>query len=488
MKRLNIDYNITTDHFKKIRNVLTDLIYGDLDYIREPWFTYIVPVYKKPELLKRTLESIRNQKPVDFSWDIVVVDNELEEGNPTECMIRKMDEKRILYYRNRENIGSGGNYNRCIETARGKWVAMVHSDDLIMNDHLQLMGDYIRKYGRGIRKLAYISPRYQDFSNENEVKLDRNSADWMDIWYFGHLKRWTYLDVMMTGNSVGIPSFGTVMNREIMLKNGGFQDDLGICEDVITPYKLSKKYRIYTTPQIMGFYRLEQNTCLGRDAIFAICEGMTDFREYLFEKNFITRLWGKLVRDDFFHDITCYGCYLSGHGAEKLCLSDFDYIYPERKERPRIVKGLSVALRRLYSRYSGCVLFEDKVRYAIKPLLSQIKKHGYRKIILYGAGKVGEEAAKSIRKDKNLELLCFAVTRQHGDEKQIQGIPVRAISELTSYRKESFVIISSITEKYCAEMETTLVELGFQHHYTLLNRFHKGRGKGKKDEKRKEMQ
>ena len=151
MKRLHINYNETSNHFEKIKNVRTDLIYGDPGYIETPWFSYIIPVFKRPDLLRQTLKSVLDQEAVDFFWDIVIVDNETEPNNPTEKLIREIDDKRILYYRNQENIGPGGNYNRCIETARGKWVAMLHGDDLIMKDHLQLMGEYIRKYQRGVR-------------------------------------------------------------------------------------------------------------------------------------------------------------------------------------------------------------------------------------------------------------------------------------------------------------------------------------------------
>ena len=183
MKRLHINYNETSNHFEKIKNVRTDLIYGDPGYIKTPWFSYIIPVFKRPDLLRQTLKSVLDQEAVDFFWDIVIVDNETEPNNPTEKLIREIDDKRILYYRNQENIGPGGNYNRCIETARGKWVAMLHGDDLIMKDHLQLMGEYIRKYQRGVRELAYISPRYTDFSKVSDLKLDRKTWKKDEICY-----------------------------------------------------------------------------------------------------------------------------------------------------------------------------------------------------------------------------------------------------------------------------------------------------------------
>lgn len=62
MKRLHINYNETSNHFEKIKNVRTDLIYGDPKYIKTPWFSYIIPVFKRPDLLRQTLDSVLDQE------------------------------------------------------------------------------------------------------------------------------------------------------------------------------------------------------------------------------------------------------------------------------------------------------------------------------------------------------------------------------------------------------------------------------------------
>lgn len=471
MKRLNIDYDKQENYFQKIRDVKTDLIYGDPEYIKNPWFSYIIPVYKRPDLLRQTLASVLNQKPVEFAWNIVVVDNETEPDNPTERLIRQLDEKRILYYRNRENLGPGGNYNRCIEVAEGAWVAMLHGDDLITNDHLMLMGKYIKRYQKGKKKLAYISPRYTDFSKSEDINLIRDTWKKDDVCYFGRLKRLTLLDVMMTGNSVGIPSFGTVMNRKVMLESGGFQVGLGICEDVITPYKLSRKYRVYTTPLRMGFYRFESNTCLNREVIYQICEGMTDFREYLFETNRLTRLWGNVVRQEFFKNITIYCSHISRYGTDKMRLSDFDYIYPERKKQPGILQEMYYRLNNLYARLNGYVTFEAGVKRETRVVMRYLKQHGYYNIIIYGAGRAGEEAGRIIKKDKEFNILCYAVTDTSENERRMLGFPIRSIEELVGYRKEYYVIVAATIEEFFEDMDEKLQEFKFRHSCALLKDF-----------------
>ena len=157
MKRYNINYDVCRNCFELFKDIPSELIWGDLTYVINPFFTYMIPTYGRAYLLEETLQSVLNQLSVDFEWDIIVVDNEAGPGNETEQVIRNINNPRILYYRNKENIGVDGNYNRCIELARGQWVAMLHADDLLINDHLKLMGQYIKAHLNDRKPLAYIN-------------------------------------------------------------------------------------------------------------------------------------------------------------------------------------------------------------------------------------------------------------------------------------------------------------------------------------------
>ena len=48
-----------------------------------------------------------------------------------------MPESNIKYYQNEKNIGLFGNWNRCVELSTSKWVAMLHSDDEILDDYFE---------------------------------------------------------------------------------------------------------------------------------------------------------------------------------------------------------------------------------------------------------------------------------------------------------------------------------------------------------------
>ena len=137
-----INYEAGENRFIKCEKVKSRLVYGDPENVPKPFVTVVVPTYRRVHLLKQALESIITQRETDFAWDIVVVDNEPDNGkeNDTERLIRSLKNDRILLYRNSENIWAGDNFNRCILLARGKWVMMLHDDDMLIANSLDSVG------------------------------------------------------------------------------------------------------------------------------------------------------------------------------------------------------------------------------------------------------------------------------------------------------------------------------------------------------------
>ncbi len=455
MKSLGINYDEKRNCFDDIKHIKSDLIWGDLKHITKPWFSYILPVYKRADLLKETLDSVLSQRPVDFAWDIVIVDNEAGGENDTERLIRQINDPRILYYRNQENLGPDGNYNRCIEIARGEWLAMLHGDDLVVDDHLQRMGNYIRIKQKGSKPLAYISVRYQDFKNRESVEIIRENINDPYTSYRNKLKRFTQTDAAITGYSVALPSFGTVMNKEVMIKTGGFDEKLGICEDIITPYRLMKDYRVYITPEIMGYHRFEGNESIKKSTIFKICEAMSDFREYMFSRNLLTKLWGNIARTPFYDLLTEYCSYLSGFTETRLKKTDFIYIYPERKPMNILQRAFFHMVERVYCFITGAITYEEAISLSLGEICDDIRnqcKNG-RHLAIYGAGRAGRNAQKDLKKRYGIAADCFVVTTKNDDVDMVNGIPVKEISELKGTKDSVVLIATSVPEFYDVMMQ-----------------------------------
>lgn len=481
MRRYKINYDEKRNCFDLIKDIPSKLVWGDFENISNPFITYTIPTYKRAYLLKETLHSILNQLPVNFQWDIIVVDNEAGEGNETEQVIRELNDFRILYYRNAENIGVDGNYNRCIELARGQWIAMLHADDLLMNDHLRLMGKYIKDHESDNCSLAYISPQYIEFSSSEEITLDRpvKGSEKKDFLtqkllkekYRGKLKRFRQIDGAISGSSVSLPSFGTVMNREILLREGGFDEKLGICEDVITPYKLAGKYKVYKTPQIMGYYRFENNESMKTETILNIYSSMVDFREYMYSRNFLMKMWGRLARNELNRVLADYCIQMSRFNERRLKKRDFLDIYTPESQSQFSLKMFQFIMG-IYRKLSNLDTFEEECNEWLENLEDTIRERMQEKneFIIYGAGRSGKCTIKYLRKKfPDIHILCVAVSAVSENIKELEKLSVEPIDKLRS-KAESATVITAVTiQQYQDEMNEKLKKNGFCNVINLLS-------------------
>lgn len=104
-------------------------------FVSKPFFTICIPTYKRSKLLIETLNSCVNQN-VDFEYEILVVDNNPERNCSTELAMNNYKKVNISYYKNSQNLGPVGNWNKLFQLAKGFYVIMLHDDDLLEHDYL----------------------------------------------------------------------------------------------------------------------------------------------------------------------------------------------------------------------------------------------------------------------------------------------------------------------------------------------------------------
>ena len=99
-----------------------------------PFFSVIIPVYNRAHLLKRTLQSVLAQNFRDF--EIVVVDDGSHDD--PKAVVDAVGDARIRFIR-QENKGGGAARNAGLDAARGRYVALLDSDDEFLPTHLTAM-------------------------------------------------------------------------------------------------------------------------------------------------------------------------------------------------------------------------------------------------------------------------------------------------------------------------------------------------------------
>ena len=96
----------------------------------------MIPTYNCINYLKHTLESILMQDPGESMMQIEVVDDYSTDGD-VESLVREIGKGRILFFKQERNRGSLRNFETCLNRSRGKFVHLLHGDDLIKEGFYQ---------------------------------------------------------------------------------------------------------------------------------------------------------------------------------------------------------------------------------------------------------------------------------------------------------------------------------------------------------------
>ena len=136
-----------TNNFGKYRHVKSILQYGDNELCQNPQVSVVMPVYGNPKFFTHSFNSVIHQD-ADFEYEVIVVDNTPLNANKSEVLklIETANLPNVFYYRNEENIGMTGNWNRGIELARADLITFCHDDDMLYPDCLSKLWELHLKY------------------------------------------------------------------------------------------------------------------------------------------------------------------------------------------------------------------------------------------------------------------------------------------------------------------------------------------------------
>jgi glycosyltransferase involved in cell wall biosynthesis len=198
-----------------------------------PLLTIAIPTYKRADLLRHALDSAIKQENID-DYEILVVDNNPERYDETEKLLKEYDNVPFLeYYKNSENLGMAGNWNKLYLLSRTKWVCMLHDDDMLYPDYLFCILKVIKQMPADA---AGFYAFYNNITNSSNIQPKRKNT---------RLKCYKLKETyFLTGCIVAAP-LGMCLKREIVLRIGGFNSDYYPSLDFHFHVKLSHFYTIY---------------------------------------------------------------------------------------------------------------------------------------------------------------------------------------------------------------------------------------------------
>ena len=220
-----------------------------------PFFSVIMPVYNRCELLKRAMESVLIQ---DFeNWELLIVDDCSADGTFDVANEYQLKDKRIKVLRHNKNLGAAAARNTAILEARGIWCSFLDSDNEMKPGYLiecynSLVGEPEETgiFWTGMEKVRH-------FKNGGS---ETSGSVWTPEIQHSEEKTVHFLTNLRIGT-------GTALNvRTALLKKAGlFDASLRAAEDTDLMYRLIQISGYKYSPKILFRYHAQHGDRLTKD-------------------------------------------------------------------------------------------------------------------------------------------------------------------------------------------------------------------------------
>jgi GT2 family glycosyltransferase len=208
-----------------------------------PLWSVMLPTYRPDErYLAETLESVLGQDPGPERMQIAVVDD-ASPGDVAERVVAAAG-GRVELHRSRENGGMARNWNRGVALARGRWVHLLHQDDLVLPGFYRRLGEAVET--RPDLGAAYAQHYLIDGRGRRRRLMSQNPAERPGV-----VDEW--LEYVFVQLSFQTPA--VVVRREVYEELGGFREDFRYALDWDFWKRVAARYPLWYDPEPLACYR-----------------------------------------------------------------------------------------------------------------------------------------------------------------------------------------------------------------------------------------
>jgi glycosyltransferase involved in cell wall biosynthesis len=210
-----------------------------------PEVSVCIPIYNGSKYLTEAIRSVLEQNWSDF--ELIIVDDCSIDNS--EAIVRSFTDRRIKFFKNPVRLGLVGNWNRCIELSRGKYICIFHQDDVMMPENLA-------------KKIKVLEENSNvGMVHSNVYQIGAKGEILSEAWYFKPdpneevvQKGSTIFEKLIQGvNIVCCPS--AVVKRECYENLGSFDPQLPFTVDWEMWLRLALFYDIAYLPETLVKYR-----------------------------------------------------------------------------------------------------------------------------------------------------------------------------------------------------------------------------------------
>jgi glycosyltransferase involved in cell wall biosynthesis len=239
-------------------------------------FTIALPVYKRTDYVREALDSAVNQT---IPCRILLVDNNSPHDD-FKTIVESYNNPLIKYVKTAETVPQDENFNNCFRHCDTPWVTVLHDDDILHIQYVEMVQKVLKQYGNDLAGFAVacsVGPTVWDGLSTikpltDDIKLVKES-----YFYFNQLS----------------PFVGVTVNRDKALQLGGFNAALHPIADFDFWYRISNTAPMMYVNQMLAYYRISPTQSTNH-LIDAMINNVYKYRMRLIEQgphnNFLTKL------------------------------------------------------------------------------------------------------------------------------------------------------------------------------------------------------
>jgi O-antigen biosynthesis protein len=227
-----------------------------------PAVTVVIPTYNRSHLITRAVQSVLAQGFTDF--EVLIVDDASTDSTAEVVQGLMSGEPRIQYLVQSENKGASAARNRGLAEARGRYIALLDSDDEWLPGKLELQVRYLENAPLGVGMIhggvETIGPR---------------------SWVYRPTQRGDQYRLLLEWNIVHGTS-SVVLRQEAVERVGLFDEEMPAIEDWDYWMRVSRIFHIGVTPDPVSRYHDSQQDV---ERLSLAVDKNLGARDYLFQKH-----------------------------------------------------------------------------------------------------------------------------------------------------------------------------------------------------------
>lgn len=222
-----------------------------------PQLSIMIPTYRRPEMLAQAIRSVLAQTG-EIAFEVVVVDNDHSMSQEVDELIREFGDERLRLFRNSENLGMFGNWNRCIELARSEWICILNDDDLLHADFVADMFSVLENDAS--INLLYCRSIFLDsrgnFSKKLKNTVKQKLKNIKNTWFVPRLSRIPISHVYMDAPSSAL---GLMFKRSNAMQIGGYKASAFPSSDYVFFTMYFLRFGASRLNKTLAYYRIHEN-------------------------------------------------------------------------------------------------------------------------------------------------------------------------------------------------------------------------------------